>query len=59
MEKLAGKMKKANGFSLEGRGGVTDTEPMPKLVVGYIEPGCSKLKNFKGFLKPNFELGPN
>jgi hypothetical protein len=38
---------------------VTDTEPMPKLVVGYTEPGCSKSKKWKGFLKPNFELGPN
>ena len=37
---------------------VTDTEPMPKRVVGYTEPGCSKLKNWKGFLKPNFEPGP-
>jgi hypothetical protein len=38
---------------------VTDTEPMPKLVEGYTELGCSKLKNWKGFLKPNFEPGPN
>jgi len=32
---------------------------MPSLVVGYTELGCSKLKKDKGFLKPNFELGPN
>jgi len=32
---------------------------MPKLVEGYTEPGCSKLKNWEGFLKPNFRTGPN
>jgi hypothetical protein len=32
---------------------------MPKLVGGYTELSCSKLKKGKGFLKPNFELGPN
>jgi hypothetical protein len=26
---------------------------------GDTEPGCSKLKNWKGFLKPNFELVPS
>ena len=36
-----------------------ETEPMPKLVEGYTELGCSKLKKGKGFLKPNFERGPN
>jgi hypothetical protein len=38
---------------------VIDTEPMPKLVVGNTELVVSKLKKGKGFLKPNFELGPN
>jgi hypothetical protein len=28
-------------------------------VVGFTELGGSKLKRGKGFLKPNFELGPN
>ena len=42
-----------------GRGAVTDTEPIPKLVVGNTELVVSKLKKGKGFLKPNFELGPN
>jgi hypothetical protein len=32
---------------------------MPEFVVGNTEPGCSKLKKGKGFLKPNFGLGPN
>jgi len=40
-------------------GGGADTEPVPKLVGGNTELGCSKLKNWKGFLKPNFELLPN
>jgi hypothetical protein len=31
---------------------------MPKLVVGYTELGGSKLKKSKGFLEPNFGLGP-
>ena len=38
---------------------VAETELMPRLVVAYTEPGCSKLKKGKGFLKPNFGLGPN
>jgi len=38
---------------------VAETELIPNLVVGYTEPGCSKLKKGKGFLKPNFELVPN
>jgi len=32
---------------------------MPRLVVGYTEPGCSKVKSGNGFLKPNFGVGPN
>ena len=40
------------------RGRVAETELMPKLVEGYTELGCSKWKKWKGFLKPNFELGP-
>ena len=31
---------------------------MLNLVVDYTELGCCKLKNGKGFLKPNFELVP-
>jgi len=41
------------------RGRVAETETMPRLVVGYTELGCGRLKKGKGFLKPNFELGPN
>jgi len=37
---------------------VTETELMPRLVVGYTELGGGKLKRGKGFLKPNFELVP-
>jgi hypothetical protein len=40
-------------------GRVTDTEPMPKLVVGYTELVGSKLKKGKGFLKPNLGLVPS
>ena len=40
-------------------GGVTETELMPILVVGYTELGGGKWKKGKGFSKPNFELGPN
>ena len=32
---------------------------MPKLVVGYAELGNGKLKKGKGFLQPNFGVGPN
>ena len=32
---------------------------MPSLAGGNTELGGSKLKNGKGFLKPNFELGPS
>ena len=38
---------------------MAEAEPMPKLVEGYTEVGCSKLQKSKGFLKPNFGLGPN
>ena len=31
---------------------------MPRLVVGYTELGCGKLKKGNGFLEPNFELWP-
>ena len=41
------------------RGGWTETERMPRLVVGYTELGCSKWKKGRGFLEPNFELGLN
>jgi len=40
-------------------GRVPETELMPRLVVGNIELGGSKLKTGKGFLKPNFGRGPN
>ena len=33
-------------------------ELMPELVVGYTEYSGSKLKKGKGFLKPNFGVGP-
>ena len=42
-----------------GQGRGDETERMPRLVEGYTELGCSKLKKGKGFLKPNFERGPN
>ena len=42
-----------------GWGRVTETELMPRLVVGYTELGSSKWKKWKGFLKPNCERGPN
>jgi hypothetical protein len=42
-----------------GLGGGADTEPMPKLMVGNTELAGCKLKKWKGFLKPNFELVPN
>jgi hypothetical protein len=35
-------------------GRATETERMPRLVVGYTELGGSKLKKGKGFLKPKF-----
>jgi hypothetical protein len=35
------------------------TEPGLNLVVELYRTGWRKLKDFKGFLKPNFELGPN
>ena len=35
------------------------TEPVLNRVVGLYRTGCRKLKKWKGFLKPNFELGPN
>jgi hypothetical protein len=39
-------------------GGVVETGLMPRLVGGNTEIVCGKLKSCKGFLKPNFELGP-
>ena len=42
-----------------GWGGVTENELMPRLVVGYTELDCGILKIGKGFLKPNFGVGPN
>ena len=35
------------------------TELMPKRVVGNTERCCGKLKTGKGFLEPNFGVGPN
>jgi hypothetical protein len=37
---------------------VVEVELMPSLVGGDTETVCGKLKIWKGFLKPNFELGP-
>jgi len=42
-----------------GKGRVIETELMPSRVVGNTERAGGKLKKGKGFLKPNFELGPN
>ena len=41
------------------RGRVTETEPMPRLVVGYTELGGGKLMKGNGFSKPNFGVGLN
>ncbi len=35
-------------------GGGTETDLMPRLLVGYTELDGGKLKKGKGFLKPNF-----
>jgi hypothetical protein len=40
-------------------GRVSETELMPRLVVGNAELGGGKWENWKGFLEPNFGLGPN
>jgi len=40
-------------------GRVAGTDLMPSLVGGYTELRGGKLKKGKGFLKPNFEPGPN
>jgi hypothetical protein len=40
-------------------GRVVETELMPSLVGGNTERAGGKLKSSKGFLKPNFERGPN
>ena len=42
-----------------GQGGVIGSELMPRLVVGYTKLGGSKLQNWDGFSKPNYDLGPN
>ena len=41
------------------RGGAVETDLMPRLVGGNTELDGGKLKSWKGFLKPNFGLGPN
>ena len=41
-----------------GQGGEAETEIMPKLGVDYTEHGGGKLKKGKGFLEPNFGVGP-
>jgi hypothetical protein len=38
---------------------VAGTELMQSLVGDNTETVCGKLKSWKGFLKPNFELGPS
>ena len=43
-------------MSRQGR--VTETELMPRLVVGNTELGGSKLKRNNGFLEPNFGFLP-
>ena len=42
-----------------GQGRVTETEIMPKLVVGNTDLGGGNLKKGNGLLKPNFGVGPN
>ena len=37
---------------------MTETELMPRLVVGYTELDGGKLKKGNGFLEPNFEIPP-
>ena len=56
---LASNSKKANGFCWWGRAGVTETELMPRLLVGYTELGGGKLKKDMGFWEPNFGVRPN
>jgi hypothetical protein len=53
------KLMKGNGIFLMEWGRVIETELMPRLVGGNTETVCGKLKKGKGFLKPNFELGPS
>ena len=38
---------------------MTETELIPRLLVGYTELGGGKLKKGKGFLEPNFGVGSN
>ena len=38
---------------------MVEIELMPRLLVGNTELSGSKLKKGKGFLKPNFGVGPN
>jgi hypothetical protein len=40
-------------------GRVTGTELMPRLVGGNTETACSKLKSWKGILKPKLETLPS
>ena len=42
-----------------GQGRVTETEIMPKLVVGNTDLGGGNLKKGNGLLKPNFGVGPS
>ena len=42
-----------------GQGRVAETELMPSRGEGNTELVGGKLKKGKGFLKPNFEQGPN
>ena len=42
-----------------GKGREAETELMPSLGGDYTELSCSKLKNGKGFFKPNFERAPS
>ena len=41
-----------------GVGGVSETELMPRLVVGYTELDCGKLKRGKGLLESNLGVLP-
>jgi hypothetical protein len=57
--RLGSNWKKGNEFCCWGRAGEMRLNLCRNLEVGYTELSCSKLKKGKGFLKPNFERGPN
>jgi hypothetical protein len=52
-------VKKGKRFSPGEEGGWQAPNLCRNRLSGNTEPGCGKLKKGKGFLKPNFEPGPN